>query len=106
MARARKDCDCMTLQEKIKEAAENYFAQRDELFDVNDFSREVIAEESFKSGANFMLQMLKAEQAKVARLKEALERAINWVEVDPHNKTDTEWQDLDVARAALAELEK
>lgn len=40
-------------------------------------------------------------KARAAELVSALERAIRWAEVDAVHKTDEEWDDLTVARAAL-----
>ena len=83
---------------KRDEAAQKYFDVREELFDVNDFSREIICVESFKSGWDLALIHPSNEYFnlydEVKKLKAALEKMLA-----EDNGGDKGWQEI--AREAL-----
>lgn len=99
----------MTLQEKINEAAKNYAEKNHVNYPggpsyIDTIAKQVIAD-NFESGANFMLPMLEAEQARLKIAVEAL-KLINEIEGKPGGRHRHDPEPEDLAREALAEIDR
>jgi len=67
--------DVMKKAEELENAAQDYFDKREKMFDLNDFSKEVICTESYKSG---YLAALQSKTDKVQGLFNRIEVILEW----------------------------